>query len=86
VVAASADICTREPAAVRAAYGLLAQAESVQATAGDGPRKTLSGFDALRGPLEWIIDACLEQALLPRKLSLDEVLGPAHALLKGEIA
>jgi 4,5-dihydroxyphthalate decarboxylase len=65
---------------------LLAQAESVQATTAAGPRKTLSGFDALRGPLEWIIDACLEQALLPRKLSLDEVLGPAHALLKGEIA
>ena len=86
VVAASAEICTREPAAVRAAYGLLAQAESVQATTAAGPRKTLSGFDALRGPLEWIIDACLEQALLPRKLSLDEVLGPAHALLKGEIA
>jgi 4,5-dihydroxyphthalate decarboxylase len=86
VVVASADICTREPAAVRAAYGLLAQAESEQATTAAGPRKTLSGFDALRGPLEWIIDACLEQALLPRKLSLDEVLGPAHALLKGEIA
>lgn len=86
VVAASADICKREPAAVRAAYGLLAQAESQQAAASAGPRKTLSGFDALRGPLEWIIDACLEQALLPRKLSLDEVLGPAHTLLESEKA
>ena len=57
-----------------------------RSTTAAGPRKTLSGFDALRGPLEWITDACLEQALLPRKLSLDEVLGPAHALLKGEIA
>jgi len=84
VVAASAEICKREPSAVRAAYGLLAQAESQQAAAASGPRKTLSGFDALRGPLEWIIDACLEQALLPRKLSFDEVLGPAHALLEGE--
>jgi 4,5-dihydroxyphthalate decarboxylase len=80
VVAASAETCQREPAAVRAAYGLLAQAESQQIAA--GPRKTLSGFDALRGPLEWIIDACVEQALLPRKLSLDEVLGPAYALLE----
>jgi 4,5-dihydroxyphthalate decarboxylase len=84
VVAASAEICKREPAAVRAAYNLLAQAESQQAAAASGPRKTLSGFEALRGPLAWIIDACLEQALLPRKLSLDEVLGPAHALLEGE--
>ncbi len=84
VVAASAEICKREPSAVRAAYGLLAQAESHQVAAASGPRKTLSGFDALRGPLEWIIDACLEQALLPRKLSFDEVLGPAHALLEGE--
>ena len=84
VVAASAEICKREPAAVRAAYELLAQAESQQAAGANGPRKTLSGFDALRGPLAWIIDACLEQALLPRKLSLDEVLGPAHALLEGQ--
>ena len=84
VVAASAEICKREPAAVRAAYELLAQAESQQAAGANGPRKTLSGFDTLRGPLAWIIDACLEQALLPRKLSLDEVLGPAHTLLEGE--
>ena len=86
VVAVSADICKREPAAVRAAYDLLAQAESRQVATAVGPRKTLSGFDALCGPLEWIIDACLEQALLPRKLTLDEVWGPAHALLKGETA
>jgi 4,5-dihydroxyphthalate decarboxylase len=86
VVAASAEICQREPAAVRTAYALLAQAERRQATAADGPRHTLSGFDALRGPLDWIIDACVEQALLPRKLSLDEVLGPAYALLEGKMA
>jgi 4,5-dihydroxyphthalate decarboxylase len=86
VVAVSADICTREPAAVRAAYNLLAQAEHQQPAPEVGPRKTLSGFDALRAPLAWIIDACLEQALLPRKLSLDEVLGPADALLKGNMA
>jgi len=84
VVAASAEICKREPAAVRAAYELLAQAESQHAAGANGSRKTLSGFDALRGPLAWIIDACLEQALLPRKLSLDEVLGPAHTLLEGK--
>lgn len=86
VVAASADICKREPAAVRAAYELLAQAERQQPAPEEGPRKTLSGFDALGAPLAWIIDACVEQALLPRKLSLDEVLGPAHALLKGDMA
>ncbi|MET3654344.1 hypothetical protein [Dyella japonica] len=86
VVAASADICKRQPAAVRAAYALLVQAERQQAAPETGPRKTLSGFDALRAPLAWIIDACVEQALLPRKLSLDEVLGPAHALLTGETA
>jgi 4,5-dihydroxyphthalate decarboxylase len=86
VMAASAETCKREPAAVRAAYGLLVQAESQQAAAAAGLRKTLSGFDALRSPLAWIIDACVEQALLPRKLSVDEVLGPAHALLQGETA
>jgi len=83
VVAASADICKREPAAVRAAYGLLAEAESRQVTSTEGPRKTLSGIEALRAPLAWIIDACVEQALLPRRLSMDEVLGPAQSLLEG---
>lgn len=86
VVVASADICRREPDAVRAAYGLLARAEQQQTVPADGPRKTLSGIEALRSPLEWIINACVEQALLPRTLSLDEVLGPAHALLEGEKA
>jgi len=83
VVAVSADICAREPAAVRAAYALLAQAEQQQPAPDAGPRKTLCGFEALQAPLAWIIDACVEQALLPRKLSVDEVLGPAHALLHG---
>lgn len=86
VVAASAATCRREPAAVRAAYELLAQAERQQPPPAAGPRKTLSGIEALSGPLSWIIDACVEQALLPRKLSLDEVLGPAHALLDGGAA
>jgi 4,5-dihydroxyphthalate decarboxylase len=86
VVTASAEICKRAPAAVRAVYGLLAQAERQQVAISGAPRKTMSGFDTLAAPLEWIIDACLEQALLPRKLSLDEVLGPAHALLEGETA
>jgi 4,5-dihydroxyphthalate decarboxylase len=86
VVAASAETCRREPDAVRAAYALLVEAEGRQQVSAAGPRKTLSGFDALSGPLEWIIDACLEQALLPRKLGLDEVLGPAHALLEGKSA
>jgi 4,5-dihydroxyphthalate decarboxylase len=86
VVVASAEICKREPLAVRAAYDLLAKAENQQVATSVGPRKTLSGFESLSGPLEWIIDACLEQALLPRKLSLEEVLGPARALLEGEMA
>jgi 4,5-dihydroxyphthalate decarboxylase len=86
VVAASADICKREPAAVRAAYGLLVEAQRRHAASEVGPPTTLSGMEALSAPLEWIIDACVEQALLPRRLSLDEVLGPAHALLDAQIA
>lgn len=86
VVAASAETCRRQPNAVRAAYGLLADAEGRQEAGVGSPRKTLSGFDALHGPLAWIIDACLEQSLLPRRLGLDEVLGPAYALLEGSAA
>jgi 4,5-dihydroxyphthalate decarboxylase len=36
--------------------------------------------------LLWIIEACLEQRLLPRRLTLDEVFGPAADLLGGSPA
>ena len=77
----SRDASRRDPGAVQAAYGLLGQAYELNAVPSGTPNPLRFGFDSLREPLRWIIEACLEQGLLTRRLSLDEVLGPAADLL-----
>jgi 4,5-dihydroxyphthalate decarboxylase len=77
----SRDASRRDPGVVQAAYDLLGQAYELNAVASGTPNPLRFGFDSLREPLRWIIEACLEQGLLTRRLSLDEVLGPAAELL-----
>ena len=81
MVVASRDCCDRDPDAVREAYNLLREADRLLPTPNDGYRTTLFGFEQLRAPVEWIIDACVEQGLLPRRLGIDEVFGPAEKIL-----
>lgn len=81
MVAASEDACRRDPAAIRAAYRLLREADEATRTKGDGPAPTVFGFEALHGPVAFVIDTCLQQGLLPRRLDMDEVFGPARAIL-----
>jgi 4,5-dihydroxyphthalate decarboxylase len=81
MVVASRDCCDRDPDAVREAYNLLCEADRLLPASADGHRTTLFGFEQLRAPVEWIIDACLEQGLLPRRLGIDEVFGPAEKIL-----
>jgi len=81
MVVASRDRCERDPDAVREAYNLLREADRRLPTPDDGHRTTLFGFEQLRAPVEWIIDACMEQGLLPRRLGIDEVFGPAEKIL-----
>ena len=81
MVVASADAFRSEPAAVREAYRLLREADEATRAPGSGPQPTMFGFDALRGPIRFVIDACLRQGLLPRRLTVEEVLGPARELL-----
>jgi 4,5-dihydroxyphthalate decarboxylase len=85
MVVAGLDGCERNPDAVREAYNLLREADRRLPTPDDGHRTTLFGFEQLRAPVEWIIDACMEQGLLPRRLGIDEVFGPAEKIL-GELA
>jgi 4,5-dihydroxyphthalate decarboxylase len=77
----SREASRRDPGAVQAAYGLLGQAYELNAVPSGTPNPLRFGFDSLRDPLRWIIEACVEQGLLTRRLSLDEVLGPAADLL-----
>lgn len=81
MVAANPTTCREQPAAIREAYGLLRRADATVRRPEGAPRPTLFGFDALRGPVAFVIDACLAQGLLPRRLSLDEVFGPAADVL-----
>ena len=82
----SSEVSRRDPGGVAAAYRLLAQAYELNAVSSGTPNPLRLGFEALNEPLLWIIEACLEQRLLPRRLTLDEVLGPAADLLGGSPA
>ncbi|QRP43254.1 hypothetical protein [Amycolatopsis sp. FDAARGOS 1241] len=81
MVVAGATVARDNPAAVREAYELLLRADATVERPEGEPRPTLFGFDRLRGPVELIVDACLEQGLLPRRLDADEVFAPAKAVL-----
>ncbi|MCA1224333.1 hypothetical protein LCE31_39640, partial [Streptomyces sp. 8L] len=47
----------------------------------DTPSPVRLGFEALRAPLEFMIDTCLAQGLLTRRLDVDEVFAPARKIL-----
>ncbi|MEV1022764.1 hypothetical protein [Streptomyces sp. NPDC050264] len=84
MVAVAASTCRENPSAVREAYALLRRADA-SVTRPDGmPHPTVFGFERLREPLESVIDACLAQELLPRRLSVEEVFGPAGEVLGSE--
>ncbi|KAA9165890.1 hypothetical protein FPZ12_005090 [Amycolatopsis acidicola] len=81
MVAAGRSACRRDPGAIREAYALLRRADESVPRKDGVPHPTLFGFENLRHPLELIIATCLEQGLLPRELSVDEVFAPARELL-----
>ncbi|WP_158913507.1 hypothetical protein [Caulobacter sp. S45] len=84
MVVVSRKAARAHPEAVRAAYRLMAEAEAAVRPPSGEPSKTLFGLDALRRPLETTIETCARQLLLPRKLTVDEVLGEAAELLGDE--
>ncbi len=79
----SRELGRRNPGAVAAAYNLLAKVYGLNAVPDGTPNPLRLGFEALREPVEWIIETCLEQGLLTRRLTLDEVFGSAADLLQG---
>jgi len=83
VVSVSTAVSKRDPSAVREIYRLLHQSNAGLKSASGTPSPYAFGYETLREPVEYIIDACLEQRLLPRRLSLDEVFGPAQDILDG---
>ena len=82
MLVASHEACRRDPGAVKEAYRLLHQADRLLPAMADAPRPTAFGFETLRIPIGIVIDACMAQGLLPRRLSVDEVFGPAEEMLR----
>jgi 4,5-dihydroxyphthalate decarboxylase len=83
VMTASRDVSRRDPGAVKEACRLLLEAHALNVVPEGTPSPVVFGFARLREPVRWIIEACMEQGLLPRRLSVDEVFGPAADLLGG---
>lgn len=83
LVVASVDACTHRPEAIRRAFALLREADrrNTSVTGSETYRPTLFGFERLSSALDFTIDACMSQGLLPRRLSLKEVFAPARKLL-----
>ncbi|HXP01582.1 MAG TPA: hypothetical protein VN813_13860 [Luteibacter sp.] len=81
MVAAASGACERDPGSIRAAYELLRESASRASANPDGPVPFRFGFESLRQPVEFTIDACMRQGLLPRRPSVDEVFAPARRIL-----
>ena len=81
MVVASRSLCRRDANAVRAAYDLLRRSDTEVARPAGQPTPTIFGFDRLTEPLTFIIDTCMEQNLLPHRLTVDDVFGPARDIL-----
>jgi 4,5-dihydroxyphthalate decarboxylase len=83
MMVASRDLAGSNPDALREACRLLQKAHELTAVPKGKPSRVLLGFAALREPLRWIVDVCMEQGLLPRRLDFAEVFGPAERILGG---
>lgn len=81
MVAAGESACRRDPAAIREAWNLLRRADAAVVRPQDAPSPTLFGLARLLEPVEFLIDTCLAQGLLPRRLTLDEVFAPCRDVL-----
>jgi 4,5-dihydroxyphthalate decarboxylase len=85
MVCAKNAAVARHPQAVRVAYRMMRDADALAKKNGMSLGKSLFGLAAVREPLQIALDACDQQLLLPRKMTVDELLAPAKALL-GDLA
>ncbi|HEY4975001.1 MAG TPA: hypothetical protein VII41_15410, partial [Steroidobacteraceae bacterium] len=81
IVVVSQDAARTKPDAVRAAYDLLKRAHAEAPVPADGLRPTMFGFERLRQPIQFTLDTCRRQLLLPRALSVDELFADGAAIL-----
>lgn len=82
VVVMRRRIADAHPEAVAAVYDLLKRGKIAAGPAtGAAPNALPDGIDAMRRPLEVILEACAEQRLLPRALTVDDLFADCVAFL-----
>jgi len=77
-------VAEARPDVVRAVYRLFKQGKASVTNAAALQQRLPDSIDALRGPLAKTLAFCERQGLLPRKLSVDELLADSLALLGDE--
>jgi 4,5-dihydroxyphthalate decarboxylase len=85
VVVVKTAFAEAHPEAVRAAYRLMVQADTIARDNGTSSGKSLFSFEKVREALQITLDTCNQQLLLPRAMTVDALLAPATALL-GDLA
>jgi 4,5-dihydroxyphthalate decarboxylase len=81
VVVVTEKLAREHPDAVRAAYRLLVRADALSRENGTASGRSMFGFARLRQPMQYILDTCWQQLLLPRRLSVDEIFETAAGIL-----
>ena len=82
IVVMKRAVADAHPESVGAVYDLLKRGKIAAAPAPADARDALpSGIEAMRRPLEMILDACEEQQLLPRTLTVDELFADCLTFL-----
>ncbi len=72
LVVVTEQLATSRPDVVRGLYDLLRRAKTEAGPAG-APDLLLFGVEANRKPLQMMIDYCVQQALIPRRVTVDEL-------------
>lgn len=80
VVVMRRDVAERNPETVRAVYDLLKRGKAA-APATEPANRLPTGVEALRAPLALTLDYCIQQQLLPRQLTLDEIFADSMQFL-----
>lgn len=81
MLAVTRDFAGRRPDLVRAIYALFVEAAKAAPVGADGIDFFPHGFDAVRAPVEAMIEHAVEQQIIPRRFTFEDVFGPARRLL-----
>jgi 4,5-dihydroxyphthalate decarboxylase len=83
MLAVSRELAERRPEVVRAIYAIFAEAAAAAPRSLEGINFLPYGFDAVRPPVEAMIEHAVNQKIIPYRLSFNEIFGEARRVLEG---